>query len=171
MRDTVIQSIALKALLDKSGFESNFVYKLIPDLYKHWVTKREKLGKPLVRKYWPPVLATDTNPHQVFRVRDKERYRLRRHRKNDLDSFRKMQQLRKEFLQAKSILQLILERESINEVKLFIIYYIFSFIVNSFFPSVYRRVSKFKEKFSKRKSKNSNRISLVILYLFRINHQ
>jgi enhancer of polycomb-like protein len=152
MRDTVIQSIALKAILDKSGFESNFVYKLIPDLYKHWVTKREKLGKPLVRKYWPPVLATDTNPHQVFRVRDKERYRLRRHRKNDLDSFRKMQQLRKEFLQAKSILQLILERESINEVKQFLLACIF-ILLTLFFP-ICRRVSKFKEKFSRRKSKN-----------------
>jgi len=52
-----------------------------------------------------------------YRVRDKERYRLRRqYRKNDLDSFRKMQQLRKEFLQAKSIFQLMLEREKLGEV-------------------------------------------------------
>lgn len=78
----------MKALLEKSGCEQAFIYKILPDLYRYWVSKRDKQGKPLVRKYWPPVLATDTNPHQVFRVRDKERYRLRRHRRNDLESFR-----------------------------------------------------------------------------------
>ncbi|CAN0454578.1 unnamed protein product, partial [Hapterophycus canaliculatus] len=30
---------------------------------------------------------------QVFRPREKERYKLRKHRKNDLDSFRKLQQV------------------------------------------------------------------------------
>lgn len=117
MRDTILPSTAAKALTERSGLEPALVSKLSPELYKLWVAKREKIGKPLVRKYWPPVIATDTNPHQVFRVRDKERYRLRRHRKNDLESFRKMQQLRKEFLQAKSILQLMLERELMNEVR------------------------------------------------------
>lgn len=125
MRDTILQSTASKALVERSGMEPTFISKLAPELYKFWVSKREKIGKPLVRKYWPPVIATDTNPHQVFRVRDKERYRLRRHRKNDIESFRKMQQLRKEFLQAKSILQLMLERELMNEVRKFS--FLFSF--------------------------------------------
>lgn len=34
---------------------------------------------------------------QVFRPREKERYKLRKHRKNDLDSFRKLQQVKKDF--------------------------------------------------------------------------
>jgi hypothetical protein len=87
-RDSISQPIALKALLDKSGCDTTFIYKISNDLFRYWLSKREKTGKPLVRKYWPPVLASDTNPHQVFRLRDKERYRLRRHRRNDLDSFR-----------------------------------------------------------------------------------
>ena len=42
-----------------------------------------------------PTNASDNNPYHVFRVRDKERYRLRKQaRKNDVDSFRKMQQIR-----------------------------------------------------------------------------
>lgn len=38
-------------------------------------------------------------PHvfQVFRPREKERYKLRKHRKNDLESFRKLQQVKKDF--------------------------------------------------------------------------
>lgn len=34
---------------------------------------------------------------KVFRPREKERYKLRKHRKNDLDSFRKLQQVKKDF--------------------------------------------------------------------------
>lgn len=33
----------------------------------------------------------------MFRPREKERYKLRKHRKNDLDSFRKLQQVKKDF--------------------------------------------------------------------------
>lgn len=73
----------------------------------------------MCRRYWPQTANTDTNPHHVFRPRDKERYKLRRQaRKNDLESFRKMQQLRKEFGRARNLLQLVLERESLKEAEL-----------------------------------------------------
>ena len=71
------------------------VQKYIPELYHYWLKKRENLGKPLCRRYWPATSASDNNPYHVFRTRDKERYRLRKQaRKNDVDSFRKMQQIR-----------------------------------------------------------------------------
>ncbi|KAH8057222.1 hypothetical protein JL722_6870 [Aureococcus anophagefferens] len=46
-------------------------------------SRRSKLGKPLLRRFWPKTAPTDTNPHCVFRPREKERYKLRKHRKND----------------------------------------------------------------------------------------
>ena len=89
VRDTLPQAAALKAITEKSGFDQLTIMKLTQDMYKYWVNKRDKVGKPLCRRYWPPTLANDTNPHQVFRVRDRERYKLRRqHRRNDMDSFR-----------------------------------------------------------------------------------
>lgn len=88
-RDTIPQTVALKAVYEKSGLDSSTVTKILPELYKYWYSKRDKQGKPLNRKFWPPTTAGDTNPHQVFRVRDRERYKLRRqHRRNDMDSFR-----------------------------------------------------------------------------------
>jgi enhancer of polycomb-like protein len=62
--------------------------KIIPEIYQFWIAKRNRLRKPCCRKYWPQTPASDTNPHMVFRPREKERYRLRKHRKNDLDSYR-----------------------------------------------------------------------------------
>ncbi|CAN0595283.1 unnamed protein product, partial [Ectocarpus sp. 12 AP-2014] len=41
---------------------------------------------------------------QVFRPREKERYKLRKHRKNDLDSFRKLQQVKKDFEKVRVLL-------------------------------------------------------------------
>lgn len=52
----------------------------------------------VVSVYTTCLLAPDSNKkRQVFRPREKERYKLRKHRKNDLDSFRKLQQVKKDF--------------------------------------------------------------------------
>lgn len=66
-RDTITQSVAMRALGGRFDFTQQSTHKLISEMYKYWVTKRDKWGKPLVRKYWPIVPATDTNPHLVFR--------------------------------------------------------------------------------------------------------
>ncbi len=66
-RDTIVQTVALKAVHEKSGLDYATVTKLLPDLYKYWYNKRDKQGKPLIRRFWPPTTAGDTNPHQVFR--------------------------------------------------------------------------------------------------------
>jgi enhancer of polycomb-like protein len=93
--------------------------KIVPEVYQHWLNKRESLQKPICRKFWPVTNANDSCPYHVFRVRDKERYRLRKQqRKNDLESFRKMQTLKKEFNKAKILVQLVLEREKLHEAEL-----------------------------------------------------
>ena len=41
--------------------------KVVQELHPYWVSKRNKVHKPLCRKYWPATAPNDTNPHLVFR--------------------------------------------------------------------------------------------------------
>ena len=117
----IIQMVADKSLRQAGPEIPHVVYtRLVADVYHYWVSKRKKNQKPCSRRYWPPTSVTDTNPHMVFRPREKERYRLRKHRKNDLDSYRKLQQLRREFAGAQSLLQLVIEREKLKRADLLV---------------------------------------------------
>ena len=110
---------AQQLVAEKLRWDPQISAKLLPLVYQYWLKKRETLKKPLCRKYWPQTPAADNNPHLTFRPRDKEKYRLRKqHRKNDLDAFRKMQQLRREFGRAYDLLCLLVERESLREAEL-----------------------------------------------------
>jgi enhancer of polycomb-like protein len=60
---------------------------MVERVYNYWVQKRCKLKKPLLRNYWPVTSIHDTNPHMVFRPREKEKYKLRKKRQNDKDAF------------------------------------------------------------------------------------
>jgi enhancer of polycomb-like protein len=88
--------------------------EVIRQVYNYWVAKRSKMRKPLLRRYWPPTSASDLNPHQVFRQRDKEKRRLRKKRQNDLEAYRKMRQLRADFERVGMLCDLILRREEVN---------------------------------------------------------
>lgn len=109
-----------------SDWPAAVLEKVLPDVYSYWVAKRNAIGKQnyvygraLARKYWIPTTAGDTNPHNTFRIRDKEKYRLRRQQKrNDLESFRKLKQIRLEFGQARVLTQLVIEREKCREAAL-----------------------------------------------------
>jgi hypothetical protein len=88
-KDPISLVVAEKAVAETFSWTAEIATKIVPEVYKFWLQKREKLGKPVSRKFWPPTQASDSNPYNVFRVRDKERYRLRKQtRKNDVDSFR-----------------------------------------------------------------------------------
>jgi hypothetical protein len=144
-KDPIPQINATKVVQDELQWTDSAVSKLLPLIYAYWLNKRNQMGKPLCRKYWPQITSADTNPRQVFRcvlfavwsvvipgvkadafsfwcvdcrARDKERYKLRKQQKrNDIDAFRKMQQLRKEFATARNLLHLLLERELLREVR------------------------------------------------------
>jgi len=83
-------------------------------IYDYWIQKRSKLRKPLLRKFWPLTASHDTNPHLVFRPREKGKYRLRKKRQNDIETLRKMKQLRCDFDKVRVLLDLIRSREQLN---------------------------------------------------------
>jgi len=87
---------------------------VISDVYTYWVQKRSKLKRPLLRRFWPVTSSDDTNPHLVFRPREKEKYKLRKKRQNDIDAFRKMEQLRQDFEQVRMLCELVKQREELN---------------------------------------------------------
>jgi len=85
--------------------------QVISEVYTYWVNKRSKLRKPLLRKYWPVTSANDTNPHLVFRPREKEKYKLRKKRTNDMEAYRKMRRLREDFVRVRTLMDLVVRRE------------------------------------------------------------
>lgn len=91
---------------------------VLNDVYAYWVQKRSKLKRPLLRRFWPVTSTDDTNPHLVFRPREKEKYKLRKKRQNDMDSFRKLKQLHSNFTHLKAIMELCIKREELNRLHL-----------------------------------------------------
>lgn len=89
---------------------------VLQDVYNYWVHKRSKLKRPLLRRFWPVTASDDTNPHLVFRPREKEKYKLRKKRMNDMDAFRKMKQLRLDFEKVRSLLDLVRKREALHRI-------------------------------------------------------
>ena len=98
----------------KSKPGSPTVKHVVNDVYNYWVQKRSKLKRPLMRQYWPVTSSDDTNPHLVFRPREKEKYKLRKKRQNDAEAYRKMQQLREDFDNLRAIMDLIKRREELS---------------------------------------------------------
>ena len=87
---------------------------VLTDVYGYWVSKRSKLKRPLLRRFWPVTSSDDTNPHLVFRPREKEKYKLRKKRQNDMDAYRKLQQLKQDFQHVRVLLDLVRRREELN---------------------------------------------------------
>lgn len=81
-------------------------------VYEFWRDKRVGVGKPVLRHFWPPPPATDTNPYTVFRPREKvQRPQTRRRRENDIASFEKLKEIRKNLEAGRQLLQSVLKRE------------------------------------------------------------
>ncbi|TDH68856.1 hypothetical protein CCR75_005265 [Bremia lactucae] len=100
------------------GMHKTPLNRVTCDVYAYWATKRQKLRRPLLRRFWRQTPLNDTNPHAVFRPREKERYKLRKHRKNDLEGFRKLQQLRVDFERVRRLLDLVHRRERAKRLQL-----------------------------------------------------
>ena len=91
--------------------------QVLQDVYAYWVSKRSKLKRPLLRHYWPVTSSDDTNPHLVFRPREKEKYKLRKKRQNDMEAFHKMKQLRNDFDNLRAVLDLVRRREELHRTQ------------------------------------------------------
>jgi enhancer of polycomb-like protein len=105
------QPQAIRLAKERLGIANGHI---VEDVYKYWQGKRARLRKPLLRRFWPATSPTDVNPHNVFRPRDKGRYNTRRQKKNDLESFTKMQQLREDLDRARSLLDYTRQREKLK---------------------------------------------------------
>lgn len=96
--------------------------RCVHDVYQYWLGRRETQRcvkpKPLLRRFWPQTPLNDTNPHLVFRPREKERYKLRKHRKNDAECYRKMKLLRHDFERVRKLLSLIRRREKCKRLRI-----------------------------------------------------
>ncbi|KAK7272973.1 hypothetical protein RIF29_14018 [Crotalaria pallida] len=89
-------------------------YAIVQSAYDYWKEKRERRQKPILRRLQPPPPANDTNPFNVFRPREKaHRLHTRRmqRRENNVQSFEKLRQVRRNLDQAKSLLQALIKRE------------------------------------------------------------
>ena len=104
----------------RAAAEATLFPKMMSTVYLYWTQKRSRHHKPLLRKYWSATSIEDTNPYMVFRPNEKERYKLRKHRKNDMLSFVRLQQLQRELVEARKIVALISTREGVkNELMRF----------------------------------------------------
>ncbi|CAH9103626.1 unnamed protein product [Cuscuta europaea] len=89
-------------------------YGVFQSIYSYWKEKRERWQKPILRRLQPPPSVNDTNPYNVFRPREKaHRLHTRRmqRRENNVQSFEKLRQVRRNLEQAKSILDTLVKRE------------------------------------------------------------
>ncbi|XP_059652173.1 uncharacterized protein LOC132299509 [Cornus florida] len=89
-------------------------YGVFQSIYGYWREKRERWQKPVLRRLQPPPPVNDTNPYNVFRPREKaHRLHTRRmqRRENNVQSFEKLRQVRRNLDQAKTILEALIKRE------------------------------------------------------------
>lgn len=100
---------AAEAILSQS-----LTYGAVESIYNYWNDKRERLQRPILRRLQPPPPSNDTNPYNVFRPREKaHRLHTRRmqRRENNVQSFEKLRQVRRNLEQAKSLIDALIKRE------------------------------------------------------------
>jgi len=125
MIDALERATAFDAIVSQSRAEQLFQEnklavpaKISQMIYQYWVNKRCRIRKPLLRIYWPITNPHDTNPHLVFRPREKEKYRLRKKRQNDLEGYKKLLQLKADFSSVKNMLCTIQAREKVVDIQM-----------------------------------------------------
>ncbi|GFR40774.1 hypothetical protein Agub_g1388 [Astrephomene gubernaculifera] len=82
-------------------------------VYEYWRGKRERWGKPILRRLQAPTNPSDTNPYNVFRPRERvNRPQTRRRRENTQDCLDKMRQMRESMLKSLELTELLTFREA-----------------------------------------------------------
>ncbi|GBF97060.1 hypothetical protein Rsub_09533 [Raphidocelis subcapitata] len=82
------------------------------DVYEYWAAKRRRWGKPILRRLQAPTSASDTNPFNVFRPREKvNRPQTRRRRDNPEECMEKLRSMQDNVRAALGIVCEIIRRE------------------------------------------------------------
>ena len=90
-------------------------------VYEYWKRKRASLGRPLLRKLQAPTPLNNTDPHRVFRSRDRpNRPQTRRRRENNPDSLDKLSMIADNIKMAMQLFELIVRRERKKRDKVFV---------------------------------------------------
>lgn len=87
------------------------------EIFNYWISKRSKIRKSLLRRFWPVTSSDDTNPNLTFRPREKERYRLRKKRANDAESRDKLNRLKSDFVRVHDMLEIVRRRERMKKLQ------------------------------------------------------
>lgn len=74
---------------------------MLSDVHAYWLSKRKKHARPLMRRLWAPTPASDQNPYNVFRLRERaNRPATRRRRENSAECLEKLRTMRDNLLHA-----------------------------------------------------------------------
>ncbi|KAG2498114.1 hypothetical protein HYH03_003872 [Edaphochlamys debaryana] len=86
---------------------------ILAAVYDYWKGKRERMGKPIMRRLQAPTNPSDTNPYNVFRPRERvNRPQTRRRRENTQDCLDKLRQIRESMLKSLEMTELLTFREA-----------------------------------------------------------
>ncbi|XP_062192557.1 uncharacterized protein LOC133896059 [Phragmites australis] len=114
---TIIGPVPVKLQLDSAMAALQYLsvhYVVFQAVYNYWKSKRERWQKPILRHLQPAPPASDTNPYNVFRPREKA-YRLHtrrmQRRENNVQSFEKLCLVRRNLEQAKVLMEALIKRE------------------------------------------------------------
>ncbi|KAF5200894.1 Enhancer of polycomb-like transcription factor protein [Thalictrum thalictroides] len=89
-------------------------FSVFQSIFSYWRAKRERWQKPVLRRLQPPPPLNDTNPYNVFRPREKaHRLHTRRmqRRENNVLSFERLRQVRRNLEQTKTVIEALIKRE------------------------------------------------------------
>lgn len=91
--------------------------KIREEVYEYWKRKRNKLGKPLLRRLQAPTPLNNSDPYKVFRSRDRpNRPQTRRRRENNPDSLEKLSLIADNIKMAMQLFELVVRRERKREI-------------------------------------------------------
>ncbi|KAH8585218.1 uncharacterized protein ELE39_002151 [Cryptosporidium sp. chipmunk genotype I] len=80
-------------------------------IYKYWRMRRHKLGKPLLRHFWPITSPHDSSPYACFRPRVREKMTLRRPRRNNKETLEKLERLLDDFRKVEKSFRKLRQRD------------------------------------------------------------
>ncbi|KAG1670869.1 hypothetical protein FOA52_000371 [Chlamydomonas sp. UWO 241] len=84
----------------------------LSDVHTYWLAKRKRHGRPLLKSLWAPTAASDSNPFNTFRLRERaNRPATRRRRENSAECLEKLRTMRDNLLHALEMSELLVMRE------------------------------------------------------------